>query len=88
MDEVTEQRQHKKRRLVGQSESRDEYQHPMVNWRTETKNLRGKGYLVTVTCPVCQEDRCLVAGSVRHQLRSGRFTGRCSPCQALQRHSS
>ena len=50
--------------------------HSAVDWTTVRTSSHGE--LVEITCPICHEVREVTARQVRYQVRTGRFTGRCS----------
>jgi hypothetical protein len=51
-----------------------EPRHSAVDWGSITTTTPST---VAVTCPICAKARAVVASSVRSQLRTGKFTGRC-----------
>lgn len=56
-----------------------EIEHPAVDWSTLGRN-RWDRVVVVVTCIDCGVAAGHIAAGVRHRLRTGNFTGRCTLC--------
>src|SRR3990167_5288163 len=58
-------------------------EHPAVNWnRTQVRPIGCKKRLtfVSVTCPICKEERFMHPGSTAAAIRRGTYIGRCKKC--------
>lgn len=63
-----------------------EVPHPAVDWNDFIikESREHRVVHVRVVCPTCQAGRYMLPGTIRHQLRLGRFTGNCQRCGGMQ----